>query len=124
MDPPADELMAGSRLSTGVTPLGTLFAWAALALLLLEIFVRRLRPRLPTVDILRPLRALGRFLRSLRARGRAAPEAWEAAPEPSEPEEVDAPRSTPKEKTKPAAQPDDEGIASVLDKAKRRRRRR
>jgi hypothetical protein len=124
MDPPADELMAGSRRSTGVTPLGTLFAWAALALLLLEILVRRLRPRLPSVDLLRPFKALGAVWRSLRARGRAVPEAWEAAPERSEPIEGDEPQSTPQKKTKPAASADDEGIASVLDKAKRRRRRR
>lgn len=124
MDPPADELMAGSRRSTGVTPLGPLFAWAALALLLLEILVRRLRPRLPGVDILRPLRWLGALWRSLRARGRAAPEAWEATPERSASTAGDEPEPTPLGKTKAAAQADDEGIASVLDKAKRRRRRR
>ena len=47
IDPPAHELFAGPRASLGVTMLGELCAWLALAFLLVEILVRRLHVHLP-----------------------------------------------------------------------------
>ncbi len=46
VDPPLADLFAGPRLGTGLAPAGAWFAWASLVLLLLEITVRRLAPRL------------------------------------------------------------------------------
>ena len=125
LDPPAEALMAGGRASVGVTPLDSLVTWLALACLLLEIFVRRIRPAIPSLDSLPPLRALAAAARSWRARrqhDRDGPEAWErtTAP-PSEDPPADEPAAP---EAPPPPTPEDDDIASVLDRAKRRRRRR
>ncbi|MGE3752825.1 MAG: VWA domain-containing protein [Planctomycetota bacterium] len=117
IDPPASELMVGSRASVGTTPLGRWFAWAALGLLLLEIFVRRIRPRLPALAGLRPVRAVRAAWRTWRtpAPGKAdAPKAVAAY------EAVAGDEPTP-EPAAPAP-PSAEGIAGALARAKRKRR--
>ena len=125
MDPLATQLMEGSRESAGLTPLSRWFAWAALTVLLLEILVRRLHLRLPNLAGLRPVRAVRAWLASLRRPRRAkTPEAWETrrsgAGADLEPSVAEAPKEQAKD---PApGKPDDEGIASVLERAKRRRR--
>ena len=122
IDPVADQIMAGSRESLGVTPLSGLFAWAALAFLLAEVVVRRLRPTLPqrVSEVPRRLWAgvTSRVAR-LRTKRRRKKARSAAFLEPEEGEAVaPASRQAPKEET-----PSDDGITSVLDRAKKRRGR-
>ena len=107
LDPRADQILAGSRRSTGRTPLGSWLAWTALGLLLLEIAVRRLQWQVPT----------GAASRALR---RARPERRKAPPMASAPTGEDA---SPPDKPE-TAPPSEEraGIASTLERARRRKR--
>ena len=117
LDPTAGALMAGDRRSAGVTPLGPWFAWAALGVFLLEVFVRRLRPTLPWRGLLRPVEALRALRRARKIRAR--PEAWASAARGADPQDEVAPEAP------PAAPPQverEDDIASVLQRAKRRRR--
>ncbi len=118
LDPPAEALLAGSRASTGVTPLGAWFAWAALAVLLLEILVRRLRPQVPLAPLQRVASALRRGARRPFARRRSHRRAAART-------ETETPADTPPEiETEPKPAPDAEpqqDLTSLLERAKRRR---
>jgi len=86
LDPPSTELFAGPRESSGISMLGWPMAWAALALLLLEIAVRRLEVTIPwSLPSRLALAVRARF--SARASRRSARKADPGAPNaPKEPE--------------------------------------
>jgi len=106
IDPTADDLFAGTRTGRGVTDLSFPLAIAALVLLLLEIAVRRLDLRAPSVSDTLP-----KLAKLPRRKARKTPKP-STAPEPEPP---DAPAPKP-----PAPQ----GIDSILSRAKSKSRRR
>jgi von Willebrand factor type A domain len=116
LEPPADELMAGSRSSRGVRPLSRHLAWLAVAVLLLEITVRRLHVGFPTKAAAAVGALVGKIplKPSLKWRRKTRPDAA--------PEEPEAPAATPPDEPPEPAPPDD--ISSVLDRARKRGRRR
>ncbi len=114
IDPAGEALMAGPRRSVGSTPLDPWFGIAAVLVFLLEILVRRLRPTLPRVPGV-PVKRVAAAVRKRLPRRRKAP-----APD----EDAGAPAALPAEGEQPApAAKSDPGISSVLERAKRRRRR-
>ncbi|MHC5011850.1 MAG: VWA domain-containing protein [Planctomycetota bacterium] len=119
VDPPAGDLLAGPRTSRGATPIAPVLAWIALGLFLLEIAVRRLQLRFPDLR----LGVLGRLLgrnRLPRLRRRVSKPA--AATPPPAPEPAEA-RAEPAAEV-PTAEREPSDIASVLDRARARRKRR
>jgi len=104
MDPTAKELLAGSRTGTGITFFGHLCALAAVFFLLLEIAVRRLGLRLPRIRV---RFSLPKLAKRAKTREEPRPVAEEEAPKPE-----------------PAPEPPSEGITSILERAKAKRRRR
>jgi Mg-chelatase subunit ChlD len=123
VDPTAEALFAGSRRARGLRPVEAWFAWAALALFLLEVAVRRLHLGAALPAALRPL---GRVARTLRGVARRAPE--RADPEAPAAADDDAPAPKPAPPAGPAPAPGaapappPSDLASVLDRARRRRR--
>jgi hypothetical protein len=116
-------LWEGERTSRGATSLASLFAWIALGLLLAEIAVRRLHPNIP---VARVTGAIGRAARKL-PRPKGWPRRRKALAMPKD-EPGSAARSpateAPSADTPPKTRDDDDedDIASVLDRARKRRR--
>ncbi len=124
IDPPLAELFEGPRDSVGFRAVGEWFLWLALALLLLEIVVRRLDLRLPAV----PLPKLARRAPAKAAVGQApsAEERRSSGPIGSAPPPAAAPKQPAASASAPApaGSDDDSGLGSVLDRARRRAARR
>ncbi len=116
VDPPMGALMAGSRESRGARSLAWLLAWLALALLLLEIAVRRLGLRVPTEQVQTAWAKRPRMARRPRVRTTKVAPTKPPAVETTPKAVVEEDASPPSEET--------DGIASVLDRARRKGRRR
>jgi Mg-chelatase subunit ChlD len=108
VDPPLADLLAGPRDSAGFEPLGAVFAWLALALVLLEIAVRRLELRFAW-----PAAVAGRLAARRGARAAARASAAPTAPGPLPPP---GPAGPPQAEVPPA------DLGAVLDRARRRAR--
>lgn len=119
LDPTAEQIAAGPRRSAGSTSLARPLVWVALVIFLLEILVRRLRPRLPSLAPMSRAVAGARaaFARPLKARRAGQPKRAAGRPdEVADPLASEAPEAPPS----PDAPADD--LRSVLERAKRRRR--
>ena len=128
IDPPLAELFEGPRDSIGFRAVGEWFLWLALALLLLEIVVRRLDLRLPALPLpkrIRPAAAPAVGGQSSPSEERRSAGPIGSAPPPAAPPSAGSPPAAPKSpvagSSGPAAEP---GLGSVLDRARRRAARR
>ncbi len=127
VQPPVAEIFSGSRESLGLTDLSAWCAWAALALLVLEIAVRRLQLSLPRIPAALGTK-VGRWLR----RSVAPPKPLTVArlPSPDDqpwtpPAASKPPSSSPADSNSaPAAASSTPDLGSALDRARRRAQKR
>ena len=129
VEPPVSELLAGSRVSGGITELGPWLAGVALLLLLLEIAVRRLDVPVPGAAV---VAAAGRGLRARRGvttgRGARPTKKLESGGKVEPPSSVPSPAAGPaeeREAAKETAGPASGGrdLQEALERAKQRARR-
>ncbi len=128
VEPPVADLLSGSRTGAGSTDLTVLVAWLAVGLLLLEIAVRRLDVRVRAAWLARAIR---RRPMQGRKRDRATAARGTVADRPTAAPSVHAPEAGPSETGAPIASdppaappaPEEDGLSSALERAKRRARR-